>query len=81
MTLKPREDAPEGYYEYEKEGKKYSVVDFATSMKDHQMPQGLFMGWEAIEIMLDGSLDVDSVNRASSWEELEKILNHVAPNT
>lgn len=66
-----------GYYHAFKGDKKYSVVDFSTTMKsmpflDKMKKAGLFMGWEAMELVND---DLDGYPiRANSWEELEKKL-------
>lgn len=67
--LKKRTDTPEGYFTYEKNGKKYSVVNFGVAMKSHPYPAGLYMGWEALEVEF-----MPEPIRADSWEELEKLL-------
>lgn len=72
-TLTQRTNTPDGYYNAEVRGKTYSVVDFGTTNKTHPFPDGLFMGWEAIEIV-DNEMKSDTLYRASSWEELEKQL-------
>lgn len=67
-------DIPDGYYYYtDNKSHKYSVVDFGTTMKTHPMPEGIFMGWEAMKIDDDGGLAGDVI-RAISWEELEKLI-------
>lgn len=73
--LKQKEGRPKGYYWYEFGGRKYSVVDFGTTMATHPMPEGLFLGWEAMEV-INGHLG-DEVIRASSWPRLQKTLNEI----
>lgn len=73
IELIARENHPEGYYDAVVGDKTYSVVDFGTTMKTHPMPAGIFMGWEAIEIV-DGELDSDSLFRSETWEELSEQL-------
>lgn len=68
--LKQREGHPEGYYYAEINGRKYSVVDFGKTMATHPMPEGLFMGWEAMELSSNGHLKPDEMYRGETWEEL-----------
>ncbi len=35
---------------------------------------GMFLGWEAAEILKGGKMDFDTLYRAATWEELEKQL-------
>ena len=70
--LRQRNDAPLGYYEAEVGDKKYSVVDFGTTMKNY--PFAVFLGWEAIEIGEDGHLLTEKIDRADSWDELLRRL-------
>lgn len=84
MEIKERkfEDGtrPKIYFEgLTKNGDRYSIVDFNELMKtspayQHLKKDGLFMGWEAIKILTDNGLDTDRQWRASSLEELLKIL-------
>lgn len=70
MTLEYRKDCPEGYYYAVVNGKVYSVVDFGATMKNHPMPEGIFLGWEAIPLRKDGGLDSDQIFRGETWEDL-----------
>ncbi len=62
----------DGYYFFERDGIKYSVVDFGTTMKTHPYPAGIFKGWEAMRLS-DTKSEYELI-RADSWEELEKKL-------
>lgn len=63
----------DGYYHYDApNGRRYSVVDFSTTMKTHPFPEGIYKGWEAMRI--DDSHGEDDLIRADSWEELQKML-------
>lgn len=81
IGLVKREDCPEGYYYFhnERTGRDWSVVDLGTMMAS--MPNieklriaGMFLGWEAILIKLNGELDHESITRADTWKELEHQL-------
>lgn len=74
--LKQREGHPEGYYDAEIGGRRFSVVDFGKTMATHPYPIGLFMGWEAFPLDTKGELvtDYDPI-RADSWEELAEKLS------
>ena len=69
-----RKGLPKGYYETILGNKRYSVVDFGTTMKSHPMPAGIFLGWEAILVEENGELNSEKMFRANSWEELYKQL-------
>lgn len=72
-NLTQRKDTPKGYYHLTmKNGTKYSVVDFGTTLKTmpEEYRKNLFNGWEAILIKQDGGLDCDKIYRKSSKEEL-----------
>lgn len=71
--LQQRDDAPEGYYNVSINGRTYSVVDFRTTMRSHPMPDGLFMGWEAIEI-INGELSGGTI-RANTWNDLWNMIS------
>lgn len=76
MKLNKRQDCPEGFYYANDDTRKWSVVDFGTSMKtapDFLKNSGIFMGWEAFEIIND-KLETDRQYRADTWEELKKQL-------
>ena len=78
--LKQREGHPAGYYEAVFDGKKYSVVDFGTTMKsapnfEALRSAGMFLGWEAMRVRANGTLDADEMYRANCYEDLkEKLL-------
>lgn len=74
IKLEPKKDIPKGYYIAFVDDKKYSVVDFSTTMKDIPLIQGLFLGWEAVLIKEDGDLDCDVIFRGDSWEQLKEQL-------
>ena len=71
--LTRRIECPNGYYDAEVNDKTYSVVDFGTTMKSHPKPEGLFLGWEAAQ-MVNGHFEYEHLIRADSWAELEKLL-------
>jgi hypothetical protein len=89
MTLEPRKDVEfDGYYiatlsanvpgekTYET---KYSVVDFGTTMKStvDRFPgikNAMFLGWEAIGMKKDGSLDSDEMFRTDTKERMIRYL-------
>lgn len=73
--LQKREGEPNGYYSYEAiNGRKYSVVNFHTTMRGHPAPESIFLGWEALEIKGE-ELDSRPI-RASTWEDLRKSLDY-----
>lgn len=81
MTLLIEREIPgglKGYYHAVKNGKKYSVVDFGTTMGSmpisNPAKKHLFMGWEAMPLDSNDELDSDGIVRAGTWEELEKLL-------
>lgn len=74
--IKQRSDAPEGYFYGIFNGREWSIVDFGTTIKNHPYPEGLFKGWEAIEIK-DGNLMTKNIFRAKDKEELVDLLMHL----
>ena len=73
MNLTQRKDTPKGYYYLTmKNGVKYSVVDFGTTLKTmpEEYRKNLFNGWEAILIKNDGILNCDKTYRKPSKEAL-----------
>ena len=84
ITLRQREGEPEGFYEATKtlfgvETSKYSVVDFGKTMAsapniESLRKAGLFLGWEAIKIKEDGTLDTDMQFRGETWEDISNLL-------
>ena len=84
MKIKERkfedETRPRIYFEgLADNGDRYSIVNFGELMKtdpsyQHLKQAGLFIGWEAIKILTGEGLDTDRQWRASTLEELLKIL-------
>lgn len=74
VGLIERLETPKGYYNGYFLGKEYSIVDFGKAMEGHPYPEGLFDGWEAIEIVKN-RLDCDKIFRASSLNDLIEKLS------
>lgn len=79
----------DGYYTYEVNGRKYSVVNFDITMKSmidylkkdnpklgENFGKYLYKGWESIEMEESGALMGDTLERAATWEALKEILDH-----
>lgn len=68
------------FYGTKDDGTKYSIVNIGELMKTSIAYQemknaGMFMGWEAMLIKADGTLEYDEQERADSLEELITLLN------
>ncbi len=66
------------YYAEDAKGNRWSVVNIGELLSE--MPKdlkyfGMFLGWEAIKLTGNDELD-DDMERADTWEDLEKILDN-----
>ena len=63
------------FYAEREDGKRFSVINIGKMMEDiPNKYDGMFLGWESIEMDSVGDLIHDNQERAESWEELKKIL-------
>lgn len=69
VSKKPHHSGFEGWEIVTEDGKKWSVLNFADSMKNHPYPQGVYLGWEAYN-------GTDEIIRADSYEEIENRLKN-----
>jgi len=81
-TIKRKDGGRENFhfYAYGANGKKYSILDIGTLMETdtsysrEQWEKMWANTWESAEVKENGEIDSDTIQRASSWEELQKLL-------
>jgi hypothetical protein len=77
ITLLEKKDklGNHGYNAIFSNGRRYSIMNFGSLMEsapDILKSSGIFMGWEAMRLNLNGEMDTDNPIRANSEEELIK---------
>lgn len=63
VSKKPHHSGFEGFNLVTEDGKEWSVLNFADSMKNHPFPDSIYMGWEAY--------NGEDIIRGKSYKEVE----------
>ena len=74
ISKKPHHSGYEGFEITTEDGKEWSILNFADSMKNHPFPEGIYLGWEAY------NGNTDEIIRANTYQEIEnQIINLTSP--